>query len=91
VIQWVKENLGSKCFIAFQSVSKRLPKPALKATKAKPRCQYCKLPGDGTQSCQLGYLNILTTPLVASWRGHYDCKSLQVQNFTHPISCSAQD
>jgi hypothetical protein len=45
---WLKENLGSNCLIAFQSVSERLPKPALKATKAEPRRQYCKLTGDGS-------------------------------------------
>ncbi len=50
----LKKGLGSKCLIAFQSVSKRLPKPALKATKAEPRCQYCKLTGDGTHNCRLG-------------------------------------
>jgi hypothetical protein len=33
---------------AFQSVSERLPKPALKAMKAEPRRQYYKLTGDGS-------------------------------------------
>jgi hypothetical protein len=30
-----KNSFGSNCPIAFQSVSERLPKPALKATKAE--------------------------------------------------------
>jgi hypothetical protein len=45
---WLKKNLGSNCLIAFQSVSERLPKPALKAMKAEPGRQYCKLTSDGS-------------------------------------------
>ena len=52
----LKKSLGSNCPIVFQSVSERLPKPALKATKAEPRRQYCKLTGDGTHNCRFGDL-----------------------------------
>jgi hypothetical protein len=45
---WLKKNLGSNCLIAFQSVSERLPKPALKAMKAEPGRQYGKLTSDGS-------------------------------------------
>jgi hypothetical protein len=33
----LKKSLGSNCLVAFQSVSERLPKRALKAMKAEPR------------------------------------------------------
>jgi hypothetical protein len=32
-----------------------------------------------------------TFPSHASRRRRYACKSLQAQNFTHPVSCSVQD
>jgi hypothetical protein len=44
----LKKSLDSNCPIAFQSVSEWLPKRALKAMKAAPRRQYCKLTGDGS-------------------------------------------
>jgi hypothetical protein len=50
----LKKGLGSSCPIAFQSVSERLPKLALKATKAEPRRQYCKLTDDGTHNFRFG-------------------------------------
>src|SRR5437879_2968493 len=90
----LKKSLGSNCLIAFQSGSERLPKPALKAMKAEPRRQYCKLTGDGTHNCRFWRyleLDILTAHLMASRRRRYDRKSLQAQNFTHPISCPVQD
>jgi hypothetical protein len=50
----LKKSLGSNCLIAFQSVSERLPKPALQTTKAEPRRRCCKLTGDGAQNRPLG-------------------------------------
>jgi hypothetical protein len=44
----LKKSLDNNCPIAFQSVSEWLPKRALKAMKAAPRRQYCKLTGDGS-------------------------------------------